>query len=120
MVDSIPALVTTMTPAGDTEAVNERLVAYTGQTPGELKNWTEKLHPEDRAGIADRWRRSVETGDPYETDERVRRADGVYRWFHVQGLPMRAILSAGTSFGPTLKIASALRRPSGPASSSSA
>jgi hypothetical protein len=89
MVDSIPALVTTMTPAGDTEAVNERLVAYTGQTPGELKNWTEKLHPEDRAGIADRWRRSVETGDPYETDERVRRADGVYRWFHVQGLPMR-------------------------------
>jgi PAS domain S-box-containing protein len=89
MVDSIPALLTTMTPAGETETVNEQLVAYTGQTPEELKNWAEKLHPEDRAGVADRWRQSLGTGDPYETDERVRRADGVYRWFHVRGLPMR-------------------------------
>jgi hypothetical protein len=89
MVDSIPALVSTMTPAGDTETVNEQLVAYTGQSPEELKNWPEKVHPEDRARIADRWRRSVETGNPYDADERVRRADGVYRWFHTRGLPMR-------------------------------
>jgi PAS domain S-box-containing protein len=89
MLDSIPALVTTMTPEGNTETVNEQLVAYTGQTPEQLKNWAEKLHPEDRASIADRWRRSWKTGDPYETDERVRRADGVYRWFHTRGLPMR-------------------------------
>jgi len=89
MVDSIPALVTTMTPAGDTERVNEQLVAYTGQSPEELKNWPEKVHPEDRARVADRWRRSVETGNPYDAEERVRRADGVYRWFHTRGLPMR-------------------------------
>jgi PAS domain S-box-containing protein len=89
MVDSIPALVTTMTPAGDTERVNEQLVAYTGQSAEELKNWPEKVHPEDRARIADRWRRSVETGSPYDAEERVRRADGVYRWFHTRGLPMR-------------------------------
>jgi PAS domain S-box-containing protein len=89
MVDSIPALVTTMTPAGDTETVNEQLVAYTGQSPEELKNWPEKVHPEDRARVANRWRRSVETGNPYDAEERVRRADGVYRWFHTRGLPMR-------------------------------
>jgi PAS domain S-box-containing protein len=78
-----------MTPAGDTETVNEQLVAYTGRTPLELKNWAEKIHPEDRAQVADHWRRSLETGDPYEADERVQRADGVYRWFHTRGLPMR-------------------------------
>jgi hypothetical protein len=89
VVDSIPALVSTMTPAGDTETVNEQLVAYTGQSPEELKNWPEKVHPEDRARIADRWRRSVETGNPYDAEERVRRADGVYRWFHTRGLPIR-------------------------------
>jgi PAS domain S-box-containing protein len=89
MVDSIPALVSTMTPAGDTETVNAQLVAYTGRSPEELKNWPEKVHPEDRARIADRWRRSVETGNPYDAEERVRRADGVYRWFHTRGLPMR-------------------------------
>lgn len=89
MLDSIPALVTTMTPAGDTEMVNQQLIAYTGQTPQQLKNWPEKVHPEDRGRLAERWRQSVETGDPFEADERVRRADGVYRWFHTRGLPMR-------------------------------
>jgi PAS domain S-box-containing protein len=89
LLDTIPALVSTMTPAGDTETVNEQLVAYTGQSPEELKNWPEKIHPEDRARIADRWRQSVESGTPYEAEERVRRADGVYRWFHTRGLPMR-------------------------------
>jgi len=89
ILDSIPALVTTMTPAGDTEMVNEQLVAYTGQTIEELKNWREKLHPEDRARVAEGWRRTVETGNPYDGDERIRGADGVYRWFHSRGLPMR-------------------------------
>jgi len=89
MVDSIPALVTTMTPAGDTETVNAQLVAYTGQSAEKLKNWPEKVHPEDRERIAERWRRSLETGNPYDAEERVRRADGVYRWFHTRGLPMR-------------------------------
>jgi PAS domain S-box-containing protein len=89
VVDSIPALVTTMTPAGDTEMVNEQLVAYTGQTAEELKNWPEKIHPEDRARVAECWRRAVETGDPHDGEERIRRADGVYRWFHSRGLPMR-------------------------------
>jgi PAS domain S-box-containing protein len=89
MLDCIPGLVTTMTPAGDTETVNQQIVAYTGRTPQELKNWAGKIHPEDRALVADRWRQSIETGDPYEADERVRRADGVYRWFHTRGLPIR-------------------------------
>jgi len=89
IIDSIPALVTTMTPAGDTEMVNEQLVAYTGQTAEELKNWPEKIHPEDRERVAECWRRSLESDHPYEADERIRRADGAYRWFHSRGLPMR-------------------------------
>ncbi len=89
LLDTIPALVSTMTSAGNTETVNQQLVDYTGQSPEELKNWPEKVHPEDRARVADCWRRAVETGNPYEADERVRRADGVYRWFHTRGLPMR-------------------------------
>jgi PAS domain S-box-containing protein len=35
------------------------------------------------------WRRSVESGQPYDVELRQRGADGVYRWFHVQGLPVR-------------------------------
>jgi len=35
------------------------------------------------------WRRSVETGYPYDDEHRLRRADGVYRWFHVRALPLQ-------------------------------
>src|SRR5207247_9159507 len=35
------------------------------------------------------WRLSVETGHPYQSEYRIRRADGVYRWFHVRSLPWR-------------------------------
>jgi GAF domain-containing protein len=39
--------------------------------------------------VLSRWRRSVETGVPYDHEARLRRADGVYRWFHTRGFPLR-------------------------------
>ena len=35
------------------------------------------------------WKRAVDTGEPYDIEQRMRRADGIYRWFHVRGLPLR-------------------------------
>ena len=89
IVDSIPGLVSTMTPAGDAELVNERVMSYTGKSLEEMKNWLPTIHPEDRAAVANCWRRAVETGSPYDVEERIQRADGVYRWFHARGLPLR-------------------------------
>jgi hypothetical protein len=89
IVDSIPGLVSTMTAAGDAELVNERVMNYTGKTLEEMRNWLPTIHPEDRALAADRWRQAVETGNVYDVEERIRRADGVYRWFHARGLPLR-------------------------------
>jgi len=89
MVDSIPALVSTMKPDGEAETVNRQVMDYTGKTSEEMKNWLPTLHPEDRMNTANYWRRSVETGKPYDVEERIQRADGVYRWFHARGLPMR-------------------------------
>src|SRR5262249_5748291 len=34
-------------------------------------------------------KKSLETGQIYEVEHRCRRADGVYRWFQVRGLPVR-------------------------------
>jgi PAS domain S-box-containing protein len=89
IVDSIPGLVSTMAPSGDAELVNERVMSYTGKSMEEMKDWLPTIHPEDRASVADWWRRSVETGSPYDVEERIQRADGVYRWFHARGLPLR-------------------------------
>ncbi|HKW45841.1 MAG TPA: ATP-binding protein, partial [Gemmatimonadaceae bacterium] len=47
--------------------------------------WLEYVHPDDRPAAIDNWRRSVATGAPLENQYRLRRADGVYRWFYVPG-----------------------------------
>jgi len=89
MVDSIPAWVSTMKPDGEAETVNRQAMDYTGKTSEEMKNWLPTVHPDDRVNTANCWRRAVETRDAYEVEARVQRADGVYRWFHARGLPLR-------------------------------
>jgi PAS domain S-box-containing protein len=89
--DSIPALGALMTPAGEVELVNRQVLEYFGATLEELKGRaiSHSFHPDDRPDVLARWRESVETGHSYDFEARLRRADGVYRWFHTRGFPLR-------------------------------
>jgi formate hydrogenlyase transcriptional activator len=96
IVDSVPGLVNTTTAEGEFEFVSQQCLDYFGTTLEELKaqeseGWTSSniVHPDDLPGMLATWRRSVETGHPYQSEYRIRRADGVYRWFHVRSLPWR-------------------------------
>src|SRR6266850_3893785 len=91
IVDTIPGFVCTLSAAGEVELLNRQVLEYFGKTPEELKNWatSDAVHPDDLPRVIDAWRRSVETGQPYEDEHRERRADGAYRWFHSRALPAR-------------------------------
>src|SRR6266852_4604803 len=93
IVDSIPGLVLTMTAEGELEFVSQQCLDYSGKTLDELKGWTtsDLVHPDDLSRVLATWRRSVETGHPagYDSEYRIRRGDGVYRWFQVRALPVR-------------------------------
>jgi formate hydrogenlyase transcriptional activator len=91
IVDSIPGLVNTTTAAGEFEFVNQQCLDYFGVTLDELKGWatSDIVHPDDLSHLMAAWRHSVETGHPHDSEYRIRRADGVYRWFHVRSLPWR-------------------------------
>ena len=91
IVNSIPGLVATMTPEGEVEFVNNQALEYFGKTLEELKGWAigDAVHPDDLPHVVSAWRHSVETGDPYDVDHRLRRADGAFRWFHIRGRPLR-------------------------------
>jgi len=91
IVDTMPALVCTMTPRGEVELVNRQIHEYFGLTLEQLKNWSMigAVSEEDLPAVVARWRHSVETGDPYDIEHRIRRSDGMHRWFHVRGLPLR-------------------------------
>jgi PAS domain S-box-containing protein len=91
IVDTLPGLVAVMTAEGEVEYVNRPILEYFGRTLEQLKQWgtTDAVHPDDLARVFDAWKRSSETGLPYEFEHRIRRADGVYRWFQSRGLPLR-------------------------------
>ena len=91
IVDGISALVAVLTPDGAVETVNRQVQEYFGKTLEELREWssTNAVHPDDLPAVIAQWTRSIESGQPYDIELRQRGADGVYRWFHAQGLPVR-------------------------------
>jgi PAS domain S-box-containing protein len=91
VVDTIPGLVASMNAAGEAQLLNRQLLEYFGRTPEELKSWATSgiVHPDDLAGVIATHTASIETGNPYDIEYRLRRADGEYRWFQVRNHPVR-------------------------------
>lgn len=90
IVDSIPGLVA-LTASGDVEVVNPQVFEYFGKTLEELRQWrtNDTVHPEDLPHVIDVLKRSVASGSPFDIVQRLRRSDGVYRWFQSRGFPIR-------------------------------
>jgi PAS domain S-box-containing protein len=89
--ETVPALVWVAQPDGSNTYVNRRYVEYSGmgtaQTAG--SGWREAVHPEDLERHEGKWRASVASGDPHESEVRFRGADGQYRWHLDRGVPLR-------------------------------
>src|SRR5262252_9116530 len=91
IVDNIPGLVATMGATGEVEFLNRQTLEYFGKSNEDLKNWalSDAVHPDDLPRIIQARVKSIEEGTIYDVEHRCRRADGVYRWFQVRGLPVR-------------------------------
>ena len=89
LIEAMPTLVWTLKPDGEVEYVNQRWVEYMGMSPDEGPKWMEAVHPEDREQTAESVRRTIEQGESYEIECRLRRHDGVYRWHLSRALPLR-------------------------------
>src|SRR5207253_2108541 len=66
-------------------------LSYFDKTLEELKGWkvSDVIHPEDLQHTIDAMIKAHETGQPFNVESRHRRADGIYVWFNVLGLPVR-------------------------------
>ena len=101
IVDGISALVAVLTPDGAVEFVNQQVLDYFGKTLEELKGWasTDAVHPDDLPNVVDLFKRALESGRPYDVELRQRGADGVYRWFHVQGVGLEFVVKRRPGVG---------------------
>ncbi len=64
--------------------------AFTGQTYEQWKDfgWLDALHPDDRDLTKSHWLACVASRTVFETNYRLRRHDGDYRWTAVKGVPL--------------------------------
>src|SRR5262247_2333351 len=91
IIDTIPALVWCGLPDGSKEFLNKRWHDYTGLSPEESHGWgwQASFHPEDLPRLMDKWRELLASGEPGEIEARLRRHDGVFRWFLIRVEPLR-------------------------------
>ena len=91
LADSMPQMVWSTRPDGFHDYYNARWYEFTGTPPGSTdgEGWNDMFHPDDQARAREVWKHSLETGDLYEIEYRLRRADGVYRWTLGRATPIR-------------------------------
>jgi len=90
-IDRIPALVWSSLPDGSSDFNSARWLEYTGLSEEEARDWGYKyvIHPEDYQNLVADWASHFAHGEPIETEARLRRADGEYRWFLHRAVPVR-------------------------------
>jgi PAS domain S-box-containing protein len=76
---------------GTLDYFNKRWLEYLGVTLDKVAgwNWTVFVHPEDVGGILTKWRDCLTTGEIFQYETRVRRANGEYRWMFHRKVPLR-------------------------------
>jgi PAS domain S-box-containing protein len=91
VIDSLPDMVWVTEPDGRAEFFNHRWCEYSGLPVDEATGfgWQSALHPQDRPQLLECCRASLASGQPKECEARLRRHDGVYRWFMFRTSPMR-------------------------------
>jgi formate hydrogenlyase transcriptional activator len=100
IVDTIAQLVIFLDPCGRALHVNRFTLEYTGLSPEDVtaEDFRARVfHPEDIERLGEERLKALSRGIPFENDQRARRRDGHYRWFHIrynplldkQGLPIR-------------------------------
>lgn len=90
IADAMPQIVWSTLPDGHHDYYNRRWYEYTGAPPGSLDGGhrTEMFHPEDQQKAWEVWRHSLETGESYEIEYRLRHHSGAYRWVLGRALPV--------------------------------
>ena len=91
LADTMPQMVWSTLPDGFHDYYNARWYEFTGVPEGSTdgEGWNGMFHPDDQERAWDIWRRSLETGDSYEIEYRLRDARGEYRWTLGRALPIR-------------------------------
>jgi PAS domain S-box-containing protein len=91
VIDAIPGLVWSALPDGKLEFCSQGWLDYTGMSLEEVrgKEFASLIHDEEKSDFVEKWGTALAHGHPFQTEARIRRADGRCRWFLIRALPLR-------------------------------
>jgi PAS domain S-box-containing protein len=91
LANSMPQMVWTATADGSLNYFNDVWFAYCGADYEKNvgTGWTNFVHPEDLPLTAERWAASIQSGNSYTNEFRLKRKDGAFRWHMVRAYPIR-------------------------------
>jgi PAS domain S-box-containing protein len=91
LTESLPQMIWTCTRDGYCDYLSRQWVDYTGHSESQQlgHGWLGQVHPDDRGKVSTEWTRVVGTGDVFDLSFRIRRFDGLYRWFKTRAVPLR-------------------------------
>ncbi|MGB0124099.1 MAG: sigma 54-interacting transcriptional regulator [Silvibacterium sp.] len=89
VIETIPSMAWSAAADGAAEFFNQRWLDYAGLTADQAQGWgwTAAVHPDDLSGLVEYWQGMLASGKPGEIEGRLRRFDGVYRWFFFRATP---------------------------------
>jgi PAS domain S-box-containing protein len=90
LAEAMPQIVWATRPDGWNIYFNQQWVDYTGMTIEESygHGWNAPFHPDDKQRAWEAWQRATQHNERYSLECRLRRADGVYRWWLIRGVPL--------------------------------
>ncbi|MFN8445937.1 MAG: PAS domain-containing protein [Caldilineaceae bacterium] len=90
LADAMPQIVYITDAAGLVDYVNQRWYDFTGTPPTTAlgQAWTTWLHPDDQERVSTGWQASISSGQPFETEHRLRHVSGEYYWHLARALPI--------------------------------
>jgi PAS domain S-box-containing protein len=103
LVETLPAMIDCAAPDGEPIYRSHQLREFLGYNLEELDGSGKSrldgtldagVHPDDLAGLKEKYAHSLATGEPYARRHRLRRFDGEYRWVETRAAPMRDAVGA--------------------------
>lgn len=91
LANVVPQIIWTNNVEGKADYFNQRWYEYTGLSfeQSEGPGWQAVVHPDDAPASVEKWRKALAAGEIFDTEYRLRRSDGIYRWFIGRNVPLR-------------------------------
>jgi PAS domain S-box-containing protein len=90
LADAMPQIVWTSEQDGRVTYYNRRWFEYAGEAAGGFDElgWTRAVHPDDLPSVISKRERTLQSGEVFEAEFRLRATDGSYRWHLGRAVPI--------------------------------